>query len=435
MVQRLILYFTQFFVEHGFVDQANWLGTSTAVVVVIAIFLLCFFGLSFLLRRLLLLTFHSISKRTKNKWDDALCEKRMPSRASHLILAILSIRLLPVLFAGEATTEKILLMCANLYFAGAVMGVIYSFLNSFYTVLEDSEKSNGLPIKGFFQALKLLTGLAIGIWMLSIISERSPMYFLSGLGAIMAVLLIVFRDTLLGFTAGIVISTNDLVRKKDWIEIPSMGVDGEVQDVSLTTVKVKNWDNTVSSVPAYTLISTTFKNWRAMTESGGRRIKRSIYIDMRTIHFASQEELERWKNIRILRPYLEQKLDEISKEAAALGDAAKVSAANARHLTNVGTFRAYCVAYLKASSKIAPEMTMLVRQLAIDSKGLPLEIYVFSNDTDWGRYEGIQSDIFDHLLAIMPEFDLRPFQEPSGADLAAIGERKSAESVLGEEAK
>lgn len=424
MVQELIQFFSAFFAEHGLSERVDWLATAAAIGVVIAVFFLCFFGLAFAVRKLLTLALHSISKRTKNKWDDTLCEKKFPAVMSHLLLAVLCLRMIPNLFGGEATTEKVLLVCANLYFAGATMGVLFAILNSFNAILENSQKVNGLPVKGFFQAVKLMVGLAVGIWMLSIISERSPMYFLSGLGAIMAVLLLVFRDTLLGFTAGIVISVNDLVRKKDWIEIPSLNVDGEVEDVSLTTVKVKNWDNTLSSVPAYSLISTSFKNWRAMTESGGRRIKRSIHIDMETIHFASESEIEHWKKIRILRPYLEQKLNEISEEKTRAGEDGKVSNANARHLTNIGTFRAYCVAYLKASSKISQGMTMLVRQLDLGAKGLPLEIYVFTNDVRWVAYEGIQSDIFDHLLAIMPEFNLRPFQEPSGTNFSRLAAAK-----------
>ena len=208
-----------------------------------------------------------------------------------------------------------------------------------------------------------MVALGAAVWVLSILSDKSPAYFLSGLGALMAILLIVFKDALLGFTAGVMISANDLVRNKDWIEIQSMGVDGEVFDVSLTTVKVRNWDNTIANVPAYALISAAFKNWRGMETSGGRRIKRAIRIDMQTVHFASEDEIARWRKIELLKPYLTRKLEEISAANARVPAEASGVPANVRMLTNLGTFRAYCMAYLKANKRIHQGMTMLVRQL------------------------------------------------------------------------
>lgn len=430
MIAHLIDYLGKLFTEFGIEGEtaAVW-GTGTAIVLCIGFFVLCVSGISACARRLITLSLEMISRSTRTTWDDELCEKKLPIRLAHLLVAILCLRMTPLFFSGEPTAEKIFVLGAKLYIALAVLGVLFSCLNAAISISEQAKGLKGVPVKSIFQALKLLVGLGVGIWVVSIIFDKSPLYFLSGLGAIMAVIMLVFRDTLLGFTAGIVISANDLAHKGDWIEIPDLHVDGEVNDVSLTTIKVKNWDNTVSSIPAYSLISTSFKNWRAMEESGGRRIKRAINIDMETIHFATDAEIEHWKKMRILRPYLDQKLKEIAEERVNLPESEKASNANARHLTNVGTFRAYCVAYLKASKKIEQGMTMLVRQLNLGPTGLPLEIYVFTNDTRWANYENIQSDIFDHLLAIMSEFNLRPFQEPSGANLEAFSRDRKVPSA------
>ena len=317
------------------------------------------------------------AKRSRNTWDDAFCEAHFPSRAAHLFAAVLSVRLFGAIFEEGTRLFEIFRAATGVYFAVAVAGTVFA-----------------------------------------------------ALGALMAILLIVFKDALLGFTAGVMISANDLVRNKDWIEIQSMGVDGEVFDVSLTTVKVRNWDNTIANVPAYALISTAFKNWRGMETSGGRRIKRAIRIDMQTVHFASEDEIARWRKIELLKPYLTRKLEEISAANARVPAEASGVPANVRMLTNLGTFRAYCMAYLKANKRIHQGMTMLVRQLDPGPTGIPLEIYVFTNDTRWANYEDIQSDIFDHLLAVISEFGLAPYQEPSGRNfegaLALAGRSRRA---------
>lgn len=354
------------------------------------------------------------AKRSRNTWDDAFCEAHFPSRAAHLFAAVLSVRLFGAIFEEGTRLFEIFRAATGVYFAVAVAGTVFAALGALMIVGMNDKRFKDVPIKGFFQALKILVALGAAVWVLSILSDKSPAYFLSGLGALMAILLIVFKDALLGFTAGVMISTNDLVRNKDWIEIQSMGVDGEVFDVSLTTVKVRNWDNTIANVPAYALISTAFKNWRGMETSGGRRIKRAIRIDMQTVHFASEDEIARWRKIELLKPYLTRKLEEISAANARVPAEASGVPANVRMLTNLGTFRAYCMAYLKANKRIHQGMTMLVRQLDPGPTGLPLEIYVFTNDTRWANYEDIQSDIFDHLLAVISEFGLAPYQEPSG---------------------
>ncbi|MBQ9759212.1 MAG: mechanosensitive ion channel family protein [Opitutales bacterium] len=394
--------------------------TQIAVSLILACgFILVLFCLQRLLRFVLVAGTHLWAKRSRNTWDDAFCEAKFPGRIAHLLIAILSLHGYAIVFAQNPGFAEIFRAGTSIYFAVAVAGTAYALVDAMMIIGTNNERLKDVPIKGFFQAIKIVLTLGVAIWVLSILSDKSPAYFLSGLGALMAILLIVFKDTLLGFTAGILISANDLVRNKDWIEIPGTNVDGEVFDVSLTTVKVRNWDNTIANVPAYTLISGAFKNWRGMEKSGGRRIKRAISIDMQTIHFASEQEIARWQKIELLKPYLTQKLEEIREANARVPETADPSVpANTRNLTNIGTFRAYCAAYLKANRKIHQGMTMLVRQLDPKATGLPLEIYVFTNDTRWAVYENIQSDIFDHLFAIMPEFGLAPFQEPSGRNFS-----------------
>lgn len=386
------------------------------------IFVLLLFFVQWILRFSLTAGTHLWAKRSRNTWDDAFCEARFPNRVSHVICALIGMRFVDPFFAGAEQLTAIFRAGTNIYFAIALAGTAYSAINAMMRIGMNNKRLKDVPIKGLFQAIKILLTLAVAIWVLSILSNKSPAYFLSGLGALMAILLIIFKDTLLGFTAGIMISANDLVRNKDWIEIDGTRVDGEVVDVSLTTVKVRNWDNTIANVPAYTLISTAFKNWRGMENSGGRRIKRAIDIDMQTIHFASEAEIERWSKIELLKPYMERKLREIREANAHVpADAAESSPANVRLLTNIGTFRAYCMAYLKANKNIHQGMTLLVRQLDPEPTGLPLEIYVFTNDTRWVPYEDIQSDIFDHLLAVISEFGLAPYQEPSGRNFETFG--------------
>ena len=338
------------------------------------------------------------AKRSRNTWDDAFCEAHFPSRAAHLFAAVLSVRLFGAIFEEGTRLFEIFRAATGVYFAVAVAGTVFAALGALMIVGMNDKRFKDVPIKGFFQALKILVALGAAVWVLSILSDKSPAYFLSGLGALMAILLIVFKDALLGFTAGVMISANDLVRNKDWIEIQSMGVDGEVFDVSLTTVKVRNWDNTIANVPAY--------------------------------HFASEDEIARWRKIELLKPYLTRKLEEISAANARVPAEASGVPANVRMLTNLGTFRAYCMAYLKANKRIHQGMTMLVRQLDPGPTGLPLEIYVFTNDTRWANYEDIQSDIFDHLLAVISEFGLAPYQEPSGRNfegaLALAGRSRRA---------
>ena len=277
--------------------------------------------------------------------------------------------------------------------------------------------SKNRPIKGFVQVAKILVLCGAAIIVISVLIDESPLLLLSGLGAITAVLLLVFKDTILSLVASVQLTTNDMLRVGDWITMPSMNADGDVIDISLHTVKVQNFDKTIVTVPTHKLVSDSYANWRGMAESGGRRIKRSITLDHNMIRFLSDEEVEDLKKFKILEPYLTAKAVEVAKWNAEelKGDDAPV---NARRLTNVGTFRAYILAYLKWHPRINENFTLLVRQLAPSSEGLPIELYCFTDTTVWHEYEGIQGDIFDHLLAIAPEFGLRTFQQPSGLDFS-----------------
>ncbi len=263
--------------------------------------------------------------------------------------------------------------------------------------------------------------IAAGIVVVSILAERSPVVFLSGLGALTAVLLVVFRDTILSFVASLQIASNDMIRIGDWVEMPQANADGDVIDIALHTVKIQNWDKTISTIPTHRFISESFKNWRGMSEAGGRRIKRSLSLDMSSIRFLSDEEIERLSRYELLQEYMSAKRRELDEYRAAKAELDSDTIPEARRLTNAGTFRAYVQRYLEAHPMIHDGMTLLVRQLDPTPKGLPIEIYCFTRDTRWARYEQLQADIFDHLIAVLPGFGLKAFQEPAGSDFSRLG--------------
>lgn len=287
------------------------------------------------------------------------------------------------------------------------------------------------PIKGYLQLLKIIVFVVAAVLVVAALIDRSPVILLSGLGAMMAVLILVFQDTLLSLVASVTISSNDMVRVGDWIEMPSQNADGDVIDIALHTVKVQNWDKTISTIPTKKLIGESFKNWRGMSESGGRRIKRALHLDQNSVRFLEQGEEARLRRFHVLADYLRHKDGELQAWNKALADEGR-EPVNQRRITNVGTFRAYVEAYLRAHDGIHDGMTLLVRQLPPGPTGLPLEIYCFTRTVAWGAYEGIQSDIFDHLLAILPEFGLQVFQQPGGSDLRRLhGVPDAAMAVAG----
>ncbi len=301
---------------------------------------------------------------------------------------------------------------------GAALGIV----NDIYQRRPDAANR---PIKGYLQVAKLVIYSAAVVLMIAALMDRSPLLLLSGLGAMAAVLMLVFKDTILSLVASVQLSSNDMVRVGDWIEMPQLNADGDVVDIALHTVKVQNWDKTITTVPTHRLISESFKNWRGMREAGGRRIKRALMIDQTSIRFLGAAEVKALQRFTLLTGYLETKQAEIARWNEARPDRTR-DKVNARRITNIGTFRAYVLAYLQAHPSVARDMTLLVRQLAPSPTGLPLEIYCFTATTAWADYEAIQSDIFDHLLAILPEFGLRVFQEPTGGDLAGWSHREFA---------
>jgi len=299
----------------------------------------------------------------------------------------------------------------HLYYAAVTLALYDAALSLALNIYNLQERAKRVSITGIIQALKIIGVFLTFIAVIAMLAGKSPIYFLSGLGAFTAILLLIFKDAILGLVAGIQLSAMDLVRKGDWIEIPKHGADGNVEEISLTTVMVRNWDKTVTAVPAYELVSSSFKNWRGMVDAGGRRIKRSVRINLDSVHFLSKSEYDHLCRIQLLKPYLEEKLAELeSVNAEKLAGADRSMPVNGRRLTNIGTFRAYCEAYLLHHPDIRQDLTILVRQRDATELGLPIEIYAFVSDVRWAVYEKVQSDIFDHLFSILPEFGLRAYQ-------------------------
>ncbi len=415
-MHELLTSFNSLLTDHSLTEETA--GRLTLIAGLAALLLLAAL-VNWIAKRLILRAVGSVIRRTSYTWDDAFMEAGVFTRLSHLAPALVFHFFGDDVFGETVAIKAWIENFVTVYLILIVLAVISSALNGVMTIAGRSPTGRNLPIKGFVQAVKLILFLIGGIFILSVAFGKTPIYFFSGLGALTAVLILIFKDAILGFVAGIQISVNQMVQLGDWIEMPKAGADGDVIDVSLTTVKVRNWDKTITTIPTHALISESFKNWRGMHESGGRRIKRSLHIDMQTIAFADEAMLSRWRGLRRLRPYLDGKLAEIARENASLGEDLGVLG-NRRQLTNIGTFRAYVTAYLREHPRIHQNMTFLVRQLQPTEHGLPLEIYVFTNDTRWAVYEGIQADVFDHLLSILPQFGLRVFQTPTGTDVRAI---------------
>jgi miniconductance mechanosensitive channel len=374
----------------------------------------------YLCRRIVRGAVHRLFKHTRFNWDDHVLESNLFIRVTLLVPALVINLFLHTVLNGFDRALAAASGALNIYFILVAILVVDALINALHAIYQTLRVSREIPLTGLAQVLKIFlygTGL---IMVISVVLDRSPVYLLSGLGALTAVLMLVFKDPILGFVAGIQLISNRMLKNGDWIEMPKYGADGDVLDITLTTVKVRNWDNTITTIPTYALINDSFKNWRGMQESGGRRIKRALHIDMNSIRFCTPDMVERFGRIRYIADYMQRKHQEIEQYNADLGPQAQESV-NTRRLTNIGTFRAYAQAYLQHHPMIGTNMTLMVRQLAPDQHGLPLEIYAFCKDKAWANYEAIQSDIFDHLLAIAGEFDLKIYQYPSGADLTELG--------------
>ena len=369
----------------------------------------------YLVKHRILVLIQHLVKKTKNTWDDLFITYQVFTKVALLAPLLLSIALTPLLLPENSVVAPALLLTCQVLVIFQVARVMASLLDVVKALYQAQSKARYVPLNATVQLIKLAIFLVATILSVSAIIDRSPIYLLSGLGALTAVLLLVFQDTIKGLVASIQISANKMVAPGDWVELPQYGADGDVLEIGLNTVKIQNFDRTVTTVPTYALISGSFKNWRDMFNSGGRRIKRAINVDVSSIRFYQAEEVEQLKSISLLTPYLQQKQAELSEDNQQRG-IANDDKLNQRQLTNIGTFRAYITAYLRQHNKVHQQMTCMVRQLAPTATGVPLELYFFSNDQNWVNYEGIQADIFDHLYAIAPEFGLRIFQHPTGFD-------------------
>ncbi|MXY68558.1 MAG: mechanosensitive ion channel [Acidobacteriia bacterium] len=365
------------------------------------------------------------ASKTESTWDDRLVERRVFAQLSHLVPALIIYLLGPQVLIS-ASLSLWVMRGAELYALVALLTTANRVLTVAREIYEEEyEIARRFPIRVYVQVLKILLSVGAIILGVSIVTGNSPLLLLSGLGAMMAVILLVSKDSLQGLVAGIQLVSNDMVRPGDWVEVPQHGADGDVIEITLHTVKVQNWDKTIATVPTYALISEGFKNWRGMEESDGRRVKRSIFLDVSSVRFCQPEMIEHFKSIEILREYVERKQAELAEHNRAHGINEAVGV-NGRRMTNVGVFRNYLVAYLSAHPMVNSSMTLIVRQLQPTPQGLPLEVYAFIADKRWAEYEAVQSDIFDHIFAALPQFGLRAFQAPSGEDVTKAAEAVAA---------
>lgn len=371
-------------------DQMGWLIISINIIILIFVAIMSYL----IVRKILNVAVVRIVTRTSVKWDDALFNKKLLSKVAHLVPPVLTYALLPWLL-GEYTT--ICQACSKallIYIAVVLVIVVNQLFTSIYAAAHQSESFEGHSLKGLMQMLKIIAICVATIIIISLLIDKNPIIILSGLGASAAILMLIFKDTIVGLVAGIQLSANDMLKPGDWIEAPKHGVNGMVEDVSLTTVKIRNWDMTIVTVPPYSLVSESFQNWRGMKNSGGRRVKRSINIDINSVKFMSDEELKSFTPQEWYKNY----------------------STPTQRVVNINLFRYYIVQYLATHDRVNHNMTMMVRQLQSTNHGIPIELYFFTATTEWIKYENIQADIFDHLFAVANDFGLRIYQSPTGFD-------------------
>ncbi len=357
-----------------------------------------------------------LTQHSREIWKRALFERRLFQRVAFTVQALI-IQIQADLWLEPNTLILTIISAATrLWIILFSLLMLYSTLDAVLDLSRLYRTTRDLPLRGIFQSIKLMAAIVAMVLTVSTLIGKSPVILFSGLGAMTAILMLVFKDPIMGLVAGIQLSANRMLAVGDWLEMPKYGADGDVIDITLTTVKVRNWDKTITTIPAYSLISDSFKNWRGMQESGGRRIKRSIRIDMGSVRFLTDQDISRLKKAELLADYITTRLNEI-RHSNALQNKDLSCPLNGRRMTNLGTFRAYLTRYLRNHPSIHPNMTLMVRQLAPGSDGIPMEIYAFTRTTAWVEYEGIQSDIFDHVLAVLPEFGLRLHQYPTGNDI------------------
>lgn len=392
----------------------NIAGYLAFGILVFVIFIICIL-VNLILKKAVLKILARIILKNKYKWDNKLLEHKVFYHIANIAPAIIIYAFAPSI----PEFADIIKRGASIYFLIVFIFVFNALIDSVNDIYLDYEISKVRPIKGLLQVVKIIFYIIIGIVVIASLMGESPLILLSGIGALAAVFSFVFKDSILGFIAGIQLTSNDMLRIGDWIEMAKYGADGDVIDITLNTVKVQNFDKTIVSIPAYALVSDSFKNWRGVMEFGGRRIKRSIYIDVNSIGFCTPEMIEKFKKIRYLKDYVTEKEAEL-KEYNKIHSKDSNLLINGRHMTNIGTFRIYITEYLKHHPDLHKEMSVMVRQLPPAENGLPIEIYAFTNDTNWENYESVQADIFDHIFSIAEEFGLRIFQNPTGYDVKQI---------------
>lgn len=405
----------------------NWLVNNLGVephialylkfaVLVVSLFIICYLAW-YLTKRVIVNVIHKIFLKTKVTWDDEFVHQGVFNKFAHIVPAIIVNIAAPYVFGDFVDLIPAVMLITDIYIIAVIVWSINSVITSATRILSGTALFKDKPMGSYSQLVKVIVFLIGGVLIFSLLLGQSPLAFLGAMGAATAVILLIFKDAILGFVASIQMSVYDMIRVGDWVSMPKYDADGDVIAINLTTVMVQNWDKTISTVPAYAFISDSFKNWRGMSESGGRRIKRAVRIKISSIKFCDQEMVTRFKKYQLIKDYVESRQKEIDEYNSKHG-ADKTELINGRHMTNIGVFRHYAQNYLLTNPKLNHEMTTMVRQLEPTEKGLPIEIYCFSADKAWVNYEGIMSDIFDHLLAAIPAFELEVFEEPTGNDFA-----------------
>jgi len=397
---------------------AQWANITGAVISLLLLFILSYLGFRLtwsIMKRILIPVF----RRSKNQFDDLLIKHRLFRRISYLIPTFILYYFIQDSIFATPVLVGVIRRILEVTFVLIIVLIVDSILSSLNDYYERFEFSKDHPIKSLVQIIKIILYLFGSLFAIATLLHRDLNSLFIGLGTLSAVLMLVFRDPILGFVGGLQLIFNKMIRIGDWISMPQYNADGTVLEITLTTVKVQNWDKTIVTIPTYSLISNSFQNWRGMEDSGGRRIKRAVYIDMDSVHFVSEEELVKFRKIKMLRPYLEKKEKEIEVYNKKFNMDPEILV-NGRRQTNLGIFRAYLKAYLTNRDDIRNDMTFLVRHLPPSEKGIPIEIYVFTNTTDWAAYEDIQADIFDLMLAVLPEFGLRVYQFPKSGDFSRL---------------
>ncbi|NLK64833.1 MAG: mechanosensitive ion channel [Tissierellia bacterium] len=384
------------------------------IVVTAALLLICTI-LNFIINRVLLKFISKFIRNNKHKWDDVLLENKVFQRIALIVPGLLIYSFAPFYNSFQGIMRRI----AVIYVLIVISLVLKSLLDAIDSIYRQNPVSKERPIKGLLQIIEIGVYLVTGIALISILIDKNPIYLLSGIGAATALVSFIFKDLIVGFVSGIQLTWNDMLRIGDWVEMPKYGANGDVLEISLYSVKIQNWDKTISTIPTSAFITDSFKNWRGMRDYGGRRVKRSFFIDMTSIKICSDEMIERFKKIEYLKEYIEERVQEINNFNKENNINTEL-AINGRQLTNLGVFRVYITNYLKNRVDILKGSTTMVRQLSPGENGIPIELYLFIADTRWLNYESIQADIFDHILAVVDVFELRVFQNPTGYDIKQL---------------